>query len=242
MAVFRRLVLTALCAGLLSGIFATAAHQIGTVPVILKAEGYEKSAAHATADAHPHTTAWEPETGAERTAYTLLADVLTGIGFALLLAAGLALRGGEVIWRDGLFWGLAGFAAFTVAPSLGLPPQLPGTEAAPLFERQLWWLGTAASTGCALALLAFTKRAPWAILAAILIVLPHLYGAPEAVEHTAIAPEALARHFVVAATVVNFLFWAALGASTGYFYGRLQPRIGLGRAPLHGPLPPRAAS
>jgi cobalt transporter subunit CbtA len=225
MAVLRRLVFAALCAGLLSGIFATGAHQIATVPVILKAEAYEKAPERASAEAHQHAAAWEPENGAERTAYTLLADVLTGIGFALLLAAALTLHGGEVTWRKGLFWGLAGFATFSIAPGLGLPPEVPGTEAAPLLERQLWWLATAVSTGSALALLAFTRRAPWAILAAILIVLPHLYGAPQPTEHGAATPETLARQFVVAVTVVSFLFWLILGALTGFFYGRFQPRI-----------------
>jgi cobalt transporter subunit CbtA len=225
MAVFRRLVFAALCAGLLSGIFATVAHQIRTVPLILQAETYEKPSERAMAAAHEHTSAWEPENGAERTAYTLLADILTGVGFALLLGAGLTLRGGEVGWRQGLLWGLAGFATFTVAPSLGLPPQLPGSDAAPLFDRQVWWLGTAAATGCALALIAFTTRARWAILAVLLIVLPHLYGAPELSEHVAAVPAALSHHFVVAATVVNFLFWLTLGASTGYFHERLQPQI-----------------
>ena len=224
MAVFRRLVFAALCAGLLSGVFATAAHQIATVPLILQAEIYEKPAERASAVAHEHTSAWEPENGAERTAYTLLADILTGFGFALLMGAGLTLCGGEAGWRQGLLWGLAGFATFTVAPSLGLPPQLPGSEAAPLFDRQLWWLGTAAATGCALALIAFTIRARWTILSAVLIVLPHLYGAPEPSEQIAAAPAALTHHFVIAATVVNFLFWVILGASTGYFYERLQPQ------------------
>jgi len=230
MAVFRRLVLVALCAGLLSGIFATVAHQIGTVPVILKAEMHEKAAEHQTTSmqAHEHSAAWEPENGAERTAYTLIADVLTGIGFALLLAAGLSLRGGEVTWREGLFWGLAGFAAFTIAPGLGLPPQVPGSETASLFERQVWWLVTAVSTGCALALFSFTKRAPWAILAALLIVLPHLYGAPQPMEHSAGPPESLARQFFVAVTIVSFLFWLILGASTGYFFRRFHPRIDSG--------------
>src|SRR6266567_2564105 len=229
MAVFRRLVLVALCAGLLSGIFATAAHQIGTVPVILKAEIYEKAAEHLSSRDHEHTAAaWEPEDGAERTAYTLLADVLSGIGFALLLAAGLSLRGGEVTWREGLFWGLAGFAAFTIAPGLGLPPQVPGSETASLFERQVWWLVTAVSTGGALALFSFTKRAPWAILAALLIVLPHLYGAPQPMEHSAGPPESLARQFFVAVTIVSFLFWLILGASTGYFFRRFHPRIDSG--------------
>ncbi len=159
-------------------------------------------------------------------AYTLLADILTGVGFALLVGAGLTLRGGEVGWRQGLLWGLAGFATFVIAPSLGLPPQLPENEAAPLLDRQVWWLGTAVATGCALALIAFTTRARWiAMLAAVLIVLPHLYGAPELPEHVAAVPAALSHHFVVSATVVNFLFWLILGASTGYFHERLQPQI-----------------
>jgi cobalt transporter subunit CbtA len=227
MAAFRRLVVVALCAGLLSGIFATAAHQISTVPVILKAEMYEKAAERqpASVQAHEHNAMWEPQNGAERTAHTLIADVLTGIGFALLLAAGLTLRGGEVTWREGLFWGLAGFAAFTIAPGLGLPPQVPGNETAPLFERQIWWLATAVSTAGALALFSFTRRAPWAILAAILIVLPHLYGAPQPMDHGAEAPQSLARQFLVAVTVVSFLFWLILGASTGYFFRRFHPRI-----------------
>jgi cobalt transporter subunit CbtA len=106
-----------------------------------------------------------------------------------------------------------------------LPPQLPGTEAAPLFDRQLWWLVTAVATGCALALIAFTTRARWTILAAILIVLPHLYGAPEPPEQIAAALGPLTHHFIVAATVVNFSFWLILGASTGYFHERLQPQI-----------------
>jgi cobalt transporter subunit CbtA len=219
MAAFRRLVFAALCAGLLSGVFATVAHQIGTVPLILQAEIYEKPSQH------EHSGAWEPDNGAERTDYTLLADVLTGVGFALLLGAGLTLRGGEVGWRQGLLWGFAGFATFTVAPSIGLPPQLPGTEAAPLLDRQLWWLATAAATGCGLALIAFTTRARWTVLGAILIILPHLYGAPEPPEQIAAAPAALTHHFIIAATVVNFLFWVILGASTGYFHERLRPQL-----------------
>ena len=232
MAVFRRLLYAALCAGLLSGFVAAAAHQIGTVPLILKAETYEQKTpqpptnahSHTPAEAHDAAAAWEPENGIERAAYTLAADLLTAIGFALLLVSGLALRGGAIDWRDGLFWGLAGFAAFTIAPGLGLPPEIPGTEAAPLLGRQLWWLATTVSTGAGLALLAFTRRAPAAALALLLIVLPHLYGAPLPAEHAAAAPDSLAHQFVVAVTVTSLLFWAALGASTGYFYRRFAPQ------------------
>src|SRR6266853_1387977 len=103
MAAFRRLIYAAICAGLLSGIVAAGAHLLGTVPLILEAETYEQAAQPATAAAHE----WEPESGVERAAYTLVADLLTAIGFALLLAAGFTLRGGAVSWRDGLFWGMA---------------------------------------------------------------------------------------------------------------------------------------
>jgi cobalt transporter subunit CbtA len=233
MPTFRRLVYAALCAGLLSGIFATAAHQIGTVPLILEAETYEAAAQHTAAQAHAHdrTAApahdsieaeWRPETRVERAAYTLVADLLAAIGFALLLASGLSLRGGAITWRDGLFWGLAGFAAFTLAPGIGLPPEIPGTAAAPLVARQLWWLATVLSTGGALALLAFTRRVFFAGLAVILIALPHFCGAPQPADVAAAAPGALAHRFVVATTLVSFLFWAALGASTGYFYRRFE--------------------
>jgi cobalt transporter subunit CbtA len=232
MAIFRRLFYAALCAGALAGIFAAVAHQLGTVPIILKAEVYE-AAQHKAVPAHSHpdtvalapaAAAWEPENGAERATYTLLADVLAGIGFGLLLAAGLALRGGEVTWRDGVFWGLAGFAAFTLGPGLGLPPEIPGTEAAPLIARQAWWIATVASTGGALALFAFARRAVWFGLAALLIVTPHLYGAPQPAEHSSAPPEALARQFVVAVTIASFLFWLVLGAASGYFYRRFMPR------------------
>jgi len=65
----------------------------------------------------------------------VLTDVLTGIGFALLLVAGFALAGRAVGWREGLLWGLAAFVAFTLAPSLGLSPEPPGIPAAPLTRR-----------------------------------------------------------------------------------------------------------
>src|SRR5450759_1826238 len=110
MAAFRRLVSAALCAGLLSGILAALAHQIGTVPLILEAESYEAAAQHASAPAHGAAAAhldasdsWAPETRVERVLYTLAADMLSAIGFALLLAAGLTVRGGAFSWREGLF-------------------------------------------------------------------------------------------------------------------------------------------
>ena len=237
MTVLRRLVFAAVCAGLLTGLLVTVMHQVGTVPVILRAEVYERAAdaghvaghagqppgaAHDDA-AHDHADhGWEPRNGLERTAYTILADILAAIGYGLLLAAAFALRGREVTWRAGLWWGLAGFAAFTLAPGLGLPPEVPGAEAAPLLGRQVWWVATAALTGSGLALLAYGKQWVWPVLAVLLIALPHLWGAPQPAEPGSAAPEALAHQFVVAVTVVSFLSWAVLGCSTAYFYRRFS--------------------
>src|ERR1700745_692811 len=108
MTVFRSIVFSAVLAGGLAGLVVTAAQQFGTVPLILKAEVYERAAedAHAAAHAsgapqdHEHApAAWAPEDGIERTAYTAAANVLTGIGFALLLGGIFTLRGSGVTWR-----------------------------------------------------------------------------------------------------------------------------------------------
>jgi cobalt transporter subunit CbtA len=228
MNLFRRLFFVALCAGTLSGAAITVVHQIGAVPIILQAEVFEKAAETPTAEptvmttaTHEHeAAAWEPEDGIERTAYTALADVLTGVAFALLLVSGHSLRGTAMNWRKGLFWGLAGFATFTLSPGLGLPPEVPGTEAAPLLDRQIWWSATVLLTGGGLALMAFSRQARWAVVAILLIALPHLVGAPQPADHASAAPEALAHSFIVAATVTSLLFWACLGMSTGAMFQR----------------------
>jgi len=236
METFRRLVLAAAMAGSIAGIFVALLHQVTTVPVILSAEVYERAAqaempaSHmaampANASDHEHgASAWEPADGLERTAFSALADVLTGIGFALVLIAIFALWGRGVDWRKGLYFGLAGFAAVSLAPSLGLPPEVPGTMAAPLDSRQIWWAMTVVLTGGGLALL-FLSRKPILMLAGVaLIVVPHASGAPQPAEYVSAAPEAIAHRFIVAVLMTSLLFWAVLGALTGLFYKRVSVR------------------
>lgn len=230
MDLFRRIVFVSLLAGLLAGLLVTLVHQVGTVPIILKAETYEQAADDHAAEAvqaggahhHHDTEAWAPRDGLERTGYTALADVLTGIGFALLLVCFYALTGREVGWRQGLLWGLAGYATFTLAPGLGLPPETPGTEAAPLLDRQVWWLGTVLATGGGLALLAFTRGTLLRIAAVALLALPHLHGAPQPTDFHSLTPEGLAHRFVAVAFASSLIFWAILGALTGFFYKKIQ--------------------
>ncbi len=145
-----RALLVAILAGLTAGLFVTAVQMVRVTPLILEAEIYESGAAHdqatgaggaadAAAAAATADEPWAPDDGFERTVYTLLANILTGVGFGLLLAAVFTLRGRPVGWREGVLWGLGGFAVFALAPAVGLPPELPGTAAADLIERQIWW-------------------------------------------------------------------------------------------------------
>jgi len=150
----------------------------------------------------------EPEEGFQRNAFTVAANILTAIGFALLLTGAYALRGRPVTWREGLLWGLGGFVAFTAAPGLGLPPELPGMPVAELAARQTWWIATAAATAMGLCLLALRPAIWTAVLGLGLIALPHLIGAPLAPESHSEIPAALSHRFVVVVTLTSLLFWA----------------------------------
>ncbi|CAN7490885.1 CbtA family protein [Mesorhizobium sp. LjNodule214] len=249
MNLFRNVVFIAAIAGLVAGVVLACMQAFATVPLILKAEVYEQAGGghqheHAAAPAAPTGNAtdtnamssaapapveaaapaedesWAPADGFERFAFSVLANIVTGIGFALVLVAVSEFAGGIGNWRQGVFWGLAGFAAFTLAPGLGLPPELPAMPAADLTERQIWWWATVAATAAGLGLIAFRKSLPLAILAVVLIVAPHIVGAPQPDSFETPIPEGLHHQFVVAVTVTNLVFWLVLGAVVGVVRGR----------------------
>lgn len=247
---FRRLIFTAALAGAAAGLFGTAMHQVATVPLIALAEVYERAADapgsgtpdaapsqhhHGSAEAgHDHAVPGpvEPQ-GFRRALYTALADVVTGVGFALLLTAAMELRGTARSWHVGLAWGLAGYVAFSLAPGLGLPPELPGTEAAPLAARQIWWAATAAATAGGLALIFLARHPLAAVIGLVLVGLPHLVGAPLPSAPAQAAPEALAQGFAATVRVTALFFWAALGAATGFFADLLGRKQALADAHAH---------
>lgn len=243
MRIFRNIVFAAALVGLAAGLALTALQQFGTQPLIVRAEALEASAGapkphdHATAGAHDHAAlvaqeaaaagghehgagGWAPADGLERFAWTLVANIVAGVGFALLLLAASELKGGLSSWREGLLWGLAGFAAFTLAPSIGLPPEAPGAEGAPLMDRQVWWIATATATAAGIALVAYGRTPVLALGGIALIAAPHVVGAPQPSAPSTL-PHTLERDFVVAVIVTGFLFWATLGALAGY----LRPRF-----------------
>ncbi len=218
----KRILVTALAAGLAAGVLVSLVQMMGVRPLIVEAETYEAAAlAEAAAQDENEVPPWRPEGGSERTFYTVLANMLTGFGFALLLSASLALHGRPVDWRRGLVWGLAGFAVFGLAPALGLPPEPPGVEAAPLVERQLWWLGTAAATALGLGLIAFAPRRLLKAVGVIALILPHAIGAPGPEAHGGAVPQDLIEAFWVASLAATALFWLVLGGLAGFLYPRL---------------------
>jgi cobalt transporter subunit CbtA len=202
-------------------------------PLILEAEKYEHAGGHdhnhETAPAQSSTEgqaaplteqaaeeeAWAPADGFERTAYTALASIVTGAGFAALLAGISLLLGMRITPANGILWGICGFLTVHLAPAAGLAPELPGMPAADLVMRQVWWLGTIIATGAAIAL--FTLRAEtWAKVAAVvLLLIPHVIGAPAPPTHESGVPAGLAAEFAANTLAAAFLFWCAIGGLLG---------------------------
>ena len=226
-----RLLSAALVAGFLAACVASVLQFALTSPLILRAEAYEKRAevplaglvvlAHAGdahgAQAHDSHAApeWEPGEGLPRLAFTALATLVTGVGYALLLGAAL-LAHGRGVPHLALRFALGGFLAVALAPAVGLPPELPGMEAAPLAARQLWWIGTALATAGGLYLAVMVAR-PWAVAAGLaLIAAPHVVGAPHPVLASGELPAALAAQFAARSLAVSLAFWVVLGLGLGW--------------------------
>ncbi len=240
----RRIFAAALGAGIGVGVLIAALQHVSLVPMILEAEKYESGAiaphrhehdalpaqigtvmgtavvGRAQAQTQDRAAPASAEGESMRVVLTTIATMLTSVGFALLLAGAFAVSGRAVDAREGLLWGVAGFAAFALAPAFGLPPELPGSVAADLLSRQIWWLGTVAATVLALGLMVFV-RAAWAIPVGVaLIAAPHLIGAPHPAGGAGLVPPELAAAFAARSLGVNAIFWALLGLATGALYAR----------------------
>ena len=233
---FRNIVFSALLVGVFSGIVLTAVQFLQVIPIILSAERFEaKPVAVSTAVTAPvdhkrlepiTESVWGPENGIERTSYTLLTNILTAVGFSLLvLVAIVALQRpdskAKLNWRHGLFWGASGYVIFFVAPALGIPPEIPGATAAPLESRQEWWFLAVICTAAGLGGAVFLKKNwRWALLGFLIV--PHLFGAPHITtgmfegQPPAAAAElaGLAQQFIIATAITSATLWLTLGITS----------------------------
>jgi len=221
---FNRIFLAAIVAGGLAGIILAGIQHFTVTPMILEAEKYENSGSdeavsEEAVSAEHGDEAWAPEDGAERIFYTVANSVVIGIGLGLLLVACYALRQ-KVTWQQGILWGLAGFAAFNLAPSFGLPPELPGDAAAGLEQRQVWWLLTVLVTAVGLWIIAFQPSRYLKLFGVAIIVLPHIFGAPHPEAHGGLAPDELRQAFIITSLAANAVFWVVLGMLCAYFFNR----------------------
>lgn len=216
-----RVLFAAILAGILAGIVVSGIHFAKVVPLILAAETYEGGAPHShDADTPAHAHAHEPAGGLERNLLTFVANLITGMGFALVLAAAILVSGRAVSARSGAVWGAAGFFVVSLAPAFGHPPELPGMPAADLYARQIWWAATVAATAAGGWLIVFNRVTALKAAGIVLIVLPHLVGAPHLDDHASDVPAGLASAFAAASLGAAAVFWLVLGTATGWLLGR----------------------
>ena len=240
--VFRNIVFCAVIAGLVSGLVYGVFQQLQVAPIIHAAEEYEVSDHHSDPlqqtgedqhDTHSHD-AWSPSDGFSRTIATIGANILVGIAFALFLISLMAWHNHQssksnINFISGIGWGLALLISFFIAPAMmGLHPEVPGTIAANLENRQIWWVSCVVATAAGIACIYYGPI--WVkIIGLVLLALPHIIGAPSTGplafantdEDAVAALTALSQQFYRMTTVGMVLFFITLGATCGYFTRRL---------------------
>lgn len=234
---FRMIVSSALLIGLVAGLLLTAGQQLGVVPIILAAEKYEiadestavsaEDHGHANDGHHHDAAAWAPSDGWERTFYTFVANVFAAVGFSAVLMAlmcQLQLFGlTRLTPKKGMLWGVAGFVCVFVAPGIGLPPEIPGVEAAAVKSRQAWWFMAVLSSAVGVGVLLLTPS--WyRLIGLVFLAAPYIFGAPHSAgplfshpdPNAVAALSELHIQFIIASGITNLLFWLVLGGACAY--------------------------
>ena len=223
---FRRLIMAAMIVGIISGLVFSIAQYFTVTPILLEAELFEQAPEIATYQHHQMAmpSEWSPSDGLERSSYTFGANILAAIGFAslfLVVMSQLVLRKKiELSASYGAIAGLLAYAIFFVIPSLGLPPEIPGSSADLLKNRQSWWLMAVVGAAIGVMVLVFSPL-KYKALGLISIAVPFIIGAahydgpmfnhsdPQAVASL----EALHQQFLIATSMNNLIFWLVLGVS-----------------------------
>ncbi len=232
-----RIFTSALFAGLVAGLIAVLLQWSLMEKIILEGEEYETgNKSHfagvlVVTDTQPtaaETTATPdvedaPQDLLRRFSLAFFADFTTFVGWSLMMVAGFAMAervGQRIQIKDALLWGIAGFAAIHILPGIGLPPELPGTPAADLEERQLWWVTTALFSILAFALIGYGRKPVYIIIGIALLIAPHIIGAPRLDYYGGVAPPELSGEYVARSLAVAFIDWVVLGLAAGYFWNR----------------------
>ena len=218
---FTRLFTTALFAGAIAGVLAAVLQLMFVQPVLLHAELYESGQlVHFGGEAnsaHPDLPGFD----VTRDGLSIIFTMIIYSAYALILVAAMdfaAQQGAKINARTGLLWGVAGFVIVHLAPAFSLPPEVPGVAAVDVFVRQIWWACTVGASAVALWLIAFGKSwMAWGP-AVILLLAPHIIGAPEPDQFAGPVPTELGALFAARALGVGLAAWVMTGALAGYFW------------------------
>lgn len=237
-----RILSVGLLAGLVAGLLVAVLQQVTTTPLIVAAEVFETTAAdhpaattvqkahdhgphdHGGHEHGGHDEGWKPADGLPRLFYTSLATIVTAVGMALVMLAAMVATGEEIDERRALAWATAGFVAFGLAPAAGLAPELPGSAAADLVARQIWWVGTGCATAIALWMFFKAEKVALRALAFAVLLAPHVIGAPQPHELESRVPAELAAQFAALSLVVQASLWVLVGIAIGLLWPRLARR------------------
>lgn len=223
---YKKMLSGAMYAGLSAGLIAALLQFTFVIPVLLEGELYESGQRiHFATDGTPMSDRGAPSLGWDwsRHLMTVAFNLVTYWGFALLLAAVIGfteLRGlVKITPRQGIIWGLSGFFVIQFAPAFGLPPELPGTIAAELAPRQIWWIATILASGVGIWLIAFGRKfLPF--VGAALLAIPHLVGAPHLDKFWGIAPPELSAEFATLSLGAAAPAWCVLGLVLAWVWTR----------------------
>jgi cobalt transporter subunit CbtA len=223
----KNLFVSAICAGIAAGLLASALQLTFVIPVLLEGELYETGArVHFGTDGSPQSDRGAPTLAGDwlRHSMTVAFNIVTYTGYGLLLAAMInfaSLKGITTTAKQGLIWGLCGYIAVQLAPAIGLPPELPGTIAAEVGQRQLWWISTILASAAGLGLIAF-GRSYLPLAGVVLMATPHLLGAPHLDTFFGVAPPELAAEFATLSLAAAAAGWVLLGYAVAAILQRLE--------------------
>ncbi len=220
---FSKILTSALIAGAVAGLLAALLQLYFVQPVLLHAELFETGQlTHSgVSDAHFESAGFDVQRDLLSVVFTML--IYSGYGLVLVAMMNMAEAQGALInARSGIIWGVAGFVAVHFAPGFSLPPEVPGSSAADVSDRQIWWFATVLATMVALWLFAFgSKRIAW-VAGIVVILAPHIIGAPHPDVLTGSAPTELGGMFAARSLGVGLAAWVMLGSLAGYFWSNSE--------------------
>ena len=225
---FKNIFVSAVVCGAIAGVLATAMQMLLVTPLLMEAELFETGQSmHFITDGSPespikHVDIWEDP---YRHLMTLCFNLVTFTGFGFILVAAMAFfqkRGFTLSKAEGIVAGVSGFIVFQLAPSVGLPPELPGTIGVTVGLKQTWWIITILSTTVGILLLFLDKHKVVSGVGIIFVTIPHLIGHPKLETYFGVAPPELAAEFASRALAVSLIAWIILGVISSQFWKYLE--------------------